>query len=345
MIKPKHLKHGDKVAIVSLSWGGLGDEEYLHKYHIAKKRLEEDFGLEVIAMPHALKGSSFVAEHPELRARDLMEAFQDPDIKGIFSAIGGDDTIRILPYVDFEVIRKNPKIFLGYSDTTANHFMMYKAGLVSFYGPSVMAEFGEYTKMLDYTRRAVEDLLFGTKVPYELLPSPVWSDDYIPWMEENMEKQVSLKEDLKGYEVIAGKGCVKGHLLGGCLDVFMMILGTSIWPSLNQWQNAILFIETSEDKPSPDFVKWTFRNLAAQGILSAIKGILVGKPKDETYYEEYKDAILQVVCKEEKLFDLPVFYNVNFGHAKPIGILPYGIQTELDCDRKSITYLESPTLE
>lgn len=341
MIKPKRLKKGDKIAVVSLSWGGLGDDALIHKFYIAKQRLEEDFGLEVVVMPHALKGSEFVANHPEFRAKDLMDAFADKSIDGIFCAIGGDDTIRTLPYIDLEIIRNNPKVFMGYSDTTTNHFMMFKAGLVSFYGPSIMCEFGEYVKMFDYTSAAVHDILFGEWDRYDLKPSPVWSDDYIPWEESNMYTPNNLKEDPKGYEVISGSGVVKGHLLGGCIDVFPMVVGTSIWPTIDEWQGAIMFIETSEDKPSPDIIKWTFRNLAAQGILKVIKGIIVGKPQGEVYYEAYKKAIKQVVCNEEHLDDLPIFYNANFGHAKPIGIIPYGIMTELNSDEKTITFLES----
>lgn len=88
MIKPKRLNKGDRIAIVSLSWGGLGDDQFIHKFHIAKERLGKDFGLEVVCMPHALKGSRFVAEHPELRAKDLMDAFSDHSISAIFCAIG-----------------------------------------------------------------------------------------------------------------------------------------------------------------------------------------------------------------------------------------------------------------
>ena len=344
MIKPKRLKRGDKIAIVSLSWGGLGDASLIHKYYIAKERLENDFGLEVMCMPHALKGSEFVAENPRLRAQDLMDAFQDPSVAAVFCAIGGDDTIRTLPYINLDTIRNNPKIFMGYSDTTVNHLMMYKAGLVSFYGPSVMCEFGEYVKMFDYTKKAVEDVLFGTWDEYELLPSPEWTDDYIPWQESNINIPHSMKKDTHGYEIISGKGIVRGHLLGGCIDVFMMMNGTTIWPTLDEWTNAILFFETSEDKPSPDFVVWILRNLAAQGIFNVVSGIIVGKPKDETYYEEYKSAIRQVVVEEEHLADLPIIYNVNIGHAKPIGILPYGIEAELNCNAKTIRLLESPTI-
>lgn len=345
MIKPKRLKRGDKVAIVSLSWGGLGDEALIHKYYIAKERLEKDFEFQVVVMPHALKGSEFVYDHPELRAKDLMAAFKDDSIAAIFCAIGGDDTIRLLPYIDYEVIRNNPKIFMGYSDTTINHLMMYKAGLGSFYGPSIMCEFGEYVSMMEYTEGAVKNMLFKDTRGYQIKSSPLWSKDHLDWDEKNINIQRKMEKDIHGYEVLQGRGIVRGHLLGGCIDVFMMCNGTEIWPSLEQWENAILFIETSEDKPSPDFIKWTFRNLSAQGILKVINGIIIGKPQDEAYYEEYKKAIIDVVSKEEYLINLPIIYNVNFGHAYPIGIIPYGVQTEIDCDNKKITLLESATIE
>lgn len=95
---------------------------------MAKERLERDYGLTVIAMPNALKGIDYLYQHPEARAQDLMDAFRDPEIKVVFNAIGGDDTIRLLPYIDFDVLRNNPKIFTGFSDSTSNHFMLYKAG-------------------------------------------------------------------------------------------------------------------------------------------------------------------------------------------------------------------------
>ena len=345
MNKPKRLNRGDKIAIVSLSWGGLGDDAFIHKFYIAKSRLETDFGLEVVAMSHALKGSEFVAMHPELRAKDLMDAFEDSSVHAIFCAIGGDDTIRTLPYVNIDTIRNNPKIFMGYSDSTINHFMMYKAGLTSFYGPSVMCEFGEYVKMFDYTKAAIQTILFQDSTKYSILSSKVWSDDFVPWDEKNMSISKRLQEDTHGYELLQGTGSVSGHLLGGCIDVFMMALGTEIWPSIEEWTGAILFVETSEEKPSPDFIKWTFRNLAAQGILKVIHAIIVGKPQGEAFYEEYKSVITQVVTTEEHLNHLPILYNVNFGHAMPIGIIPYGVRAKLNCENKTITLLESATIE
>lgn len=343
LIRPRRLRRGDTVAAVSLSSGMMGDPQFIHRYEIARERLEGDFGLRLVPMPHALSGSRFIEENPALRAQDLMDAFRDPSIAAVFSAIGGDDTIRLLPYIDFDVLRRNPKIFMGYSDTTVNHLMLWKAGVASFYGPSLLAEFGEYGEMFPYTKRAVADLLFSAPAQYPLLPAPEWTDDWIPWEEKNRDIRYRMKPDTHGYEVISGAGKVRGRLLGGCIDVFPMAVGTAVWPPLCDWEGAVLFIETSEDKPGPEWICYILRGLAAQGILGAVSGILVGKPLGEVYYEEYKKEIIRIVVDEEHRPELPVFYNVNFGHAKPIGVLPYGVLTELDCEERSITFLECPT--
>ena len=342
MIKPNMLKKGDKIAVVSLSWGGLGDEDLIHKYYIAKERLENDFGLEVVAMPNALKGSKFIYEHPEARARDLMDAFKDETIKGIFCAIGGDDTIRLLPYIDYDIIKNNPKIFMGYSDTTVNHLMMNKAGIVSFYGPTVMVEFGEYVKMFDYTKESVENILFSDCKGYEIKSSEFWSKDFVPWGNENINIGKNLIKEEHGYEVLQGSGIVTGQLLGGCVDVFPIVIGTEIWPTKEGWKDKILLLETSEDKPSPAYLTYFLRNLGAQGIFDVVKGIIVGKPQEEKYYEEYKD-VYKNVLKEYNQENLPVLYNVNVGHAFPIGVLPLGTDIQVDFDKKKILLLESPT--
>lgn len=344
MRKPQKLNKGDKVAIVSLSWGGLGDSKLIHKYHIAKERLENEFGLKVITMPNALKGSEFIYNHPELRAKDLMDAFEDKSIKGIFCAIGGDDSVRLLPYINYDIIKNNPKIFMGYSDTTVSHFMLNKAGLVSYYGPSIMCEFGEYTKMFDYTKNAVKNILFESTNYYEVKSSEYWSNDYISWSEENINYQKKLIKEEHGYEVLSGKGIVTGQLIGGCIDVFPMIIGTEVWPDEEEWNNKILLLETSEDKIAPDYLLWYMRNLGAQGILNKINGIIVGKPQDEVYYEEYKEIYLKIL-KEFNCENLPIIYNINIGHAFGTGLLPLGIEYEIDLNKKTIKFLESATLD
>lgn len=344
MIKPERLRKGDKVAVVSLSSGMLGEKNIIHKFNIAKERLKNDFDLELVAMPNALKGINCVYEHPELRAKDWMDAFKDKSIKAIISSIGGDDTIRLLPYIDFEIIKNNPKIFTGFSDTTSNHFMMYKAGVTSFYGPCLLCDFSQYVSMYDYTVDSIKNILFNANPNYEIKKCDYWTNEFIPWDEKNINKYKTKLPDEKGYEILQGKGKVNGRLLGGCIEVLDMVNGTKIWPCLEEWKDKILFIETSEEKPQPNTVKYFLRNMNAQGIFDVINGIIVGKPQSEQFYEEYKEVFKQVVGIESKHPDLPILYNVNFGHSEPIGIIPYGTLCELDCDNKKITLLEASVI-
>ena len=119
-----------------------------------------------------------------------------------------------------------------------------------------------------------------------------------------------------------------------------MIVGTEIWPKSEEWKGKILLIETSEEKPKPDYVLWYLRNLGAQGILKSINGIIVGKPQDEVYYEEYKDVYRKIV-KEFNCEHLGIIYNVNIGHAARTGLLPLGIEYQIDLDNKVIRFSES----
>ena len=163
LIKPKRLQPGDKVATISLSWGGAGDTDILWRYEIGKKRLEEEFGLKVVEMPNTLSGTEYLYNNPQKRAEDLMRAFKDPSIKGIFSCIGGDESVRMLPYIDYDVIKNNPKVFIGYSVTTVTHFICLKAGISSFYAPSILSELAENVEMFDYTKHWVNKVLFDNK--------------------------------------------------------------------------------------------------------------------------------------------------------------------------------------
>lgn len=340
LVKPPKLNRGDKVATVSLSWGGAGDSDVIWRYNVGKKRLQEEFGLNVVEMEHTLKGSEYVYKHPEKRAEDLMRAFEDKTIKAVFSCIGGYESVRMLPYIDLDVLRKNPKIFMGYSDTTITHMICYKAGLSSFYGPSILAEFAENMEMFDYTKHWIEKVLFTNECIGPIDSSPVWTSEYLPWEEKNKDIKRKVQSNT-GYEVLQGHGVARGRLLGGCIEVLEMIKGTKIWPSDDEWQNAILFFETSEDKPIPQYVEYWLRNYGSQGILHKINGIIFGKPYDNLYYEEYKKVIHKVVSEELKLFDLPVLYNMNFGHTAPMTVLPYGAKAEIDCDHTTFSITES----
>ncbi len=346
MIKPPRLRPGDTCAIVSLSAGTLGEPWAIHKLHIAQERLERDFGLKVKVMPNALRGRQYLYEHPEARAADLMDAFRDKSVRAVFNAIGGDDTIRLLPYIDFDVLRENPKIFTGFSDTTTNHFMMFKASLVSYYGASVMTNFSEYVKINDYTDQMIRRTLFDPPATLEIPSAPYWYDDEDPkiwWSEENMNTPKPYHPEEIGYEVLQGTGAVEGELLGGCIDVFVELLGTSLWPTKEQWAGKLMFLETSEDDTSCELLTWYLRNFAAQGLFDVIRGIIVGKPARRSKYEPYKEVYRKVVGGEAGHPELPILYNVNIGHAEPIGVLPIGVRARLDADRKTLTLLEPAT--
>ena len=342
LIRPSGLKSGDKIMAVSLSWGGAGEPGIIQRYKLAKNRLETEFGFIVLESEHALKGSRFLYDHPELRAKDFMDAFLNPEIKGIFSCIGGDDTLRLLPYIDFDVIRNNPKVFLGYSDTTVNHFMCLKAGLTSFYGPAILSEFGENVKMHAFTKdnfiKAVMD-----KAPISKLEvSDQWTSERIEWTNpENMNIPRSMNAEAHGIMCLNGAGLAKGRLIGGCVEVIDWLRGTELWPTSSVFQDAILFLETSEEMPTPDNFKYMLRCFAAMGIFDKINGIIMGKPYHEKYFEAYQECLLDVVVHEAGRKALPIIYNINIGHTAPMLTFPIGVLVSIDCDNKTIELLES----
>src|SRR5690625_695987 len=339
LIKPNKLKAGDRIATVSPSWGGAGEPELRWRYDQGVRRLEDIFGLKVIPMPNSLKGGDYLYNNPKARAEDLMTAFRDESIKGIIANIGGDDSIRLLPYIDFDVIRKNPKIFMGFSDVTVSHLFCHKAGISSFYGPAILTDFAENIEMHPYTIEMVNRTLFSNQSIGNIKPAKEWTSERLEWTEENKDQRRKMQEN-SGYELLQGSGTVQGRLIGGCIEVLEFVKGTELWPVEKYWENSILFFETSEDKPEPDLIRYWLRNYATQGILQKANGIIFGKPQDEKYYNEYKEQI-QTVLKEFDLEDLPILYNLNFGHTEPKFILPYGVLAEINCDEKTFAVLES----
>jgi muramoyltetrapeptide carboxypeptidase LdcA involved in peptidoglycan recycling len=347
MIKPKTLEPGDRVAAISLSWGGPGT--FPHRYEAGRRQLEEAFGVTVVETPHALRSASWLEENPQARAEDLMEAFRDPSIKAIISTIGGDDSIRLLPYLDMEVIRSNPKVVMGYSDTTITHVACFAAGLVSFYGPSIMAGFGENGGLLPYMVDSVRRMLFSAEPPGAVEPNlEGWTAEFLDWAEpENQSRRRKLNPSGR-WNYLQGEGTRRGHLIGGCLEVLDWLRGTTIWPGAEVWQDAILFLETSEEAPSPLVVLRVLRAFAALGVLKRLSGILFGRPGGEVPPERfgaYDEVILQVVAEEEGLTELPIVTGMDFGHTDPMFVLPYGVQAEIDCDQQGFAIVEAAVTE
>jgi muramoyltetrapeptide carboxypeptidase LdcA involved in peptidoglycan recycling len=341
MIKPSKLNPGDKIAAVSLSWGG--PSVFPYRYKVGVQQLQDELGLQVVEMPNTLRDADWLSRNPRARADDFMQAFFDSSIQGIFATIGGDDSIRLLPFIDLSVIRNNPKIFLGYSDTTISHLVCYKAGLTSFYGPSMMVEFAENGGMFPYVVQSLRKTLFSSKVIGDVNPEiDGWTAERLDWADPANQQVKRRLNPSTGWRFLQGHGVHRGHLIGGCLEVFDWARGTAIFPE--NWQDAILFLETSEEAPLPETVKRTLRVFAALRILSKLSGILFGRPGGEVPVEKFKEydkAILQVVNQEEGLTDLPIITQMDFGHTSPIFVLPYGVLAEIDVDSKRFSILEN----
>lgn len=336
------------VGIVSLSSGTIGEDFVKHELDLGIERLK-NYGLKVKFMNHALKGIDYLKEHPDKRAEDLLQAFSDPEIDMILCAIGGDDTYRLLPYL-FEngELQKavTKKIFLGFSDSTMNHFMLHKVGLNTFYGQAFLSDICELEKeMLPYTKKYFEELI-RTGTIKEITSSDVWYEGRTNYDENQVGVELPKKLN-RGYELLQGSSVFSGKILGGCLDTIFDIFDGEryenspelcskyqLFPSKNEWEGKILLLETSEEKMTLDKLKRALLKLKETGVFESVNGVLVGKPMDETYYEEYKKVLIETIDNPV----LPVLYNVNVGHALPRCIIPFGIEATVDAEKQKISF-------
>lgn len=353
MIKPNKLKKGDKVAIISLSSGIIGEKSTTFQVKLGLNNLIS-FGLKPIFMPNALKGIDYLDKHPEKRAEDLKAAFNDNSVKAIFCAIGGIDTFRTVEYLLTDKkfiynVKHHPKIFMGFSDTTINHLMFYQLGLTTYYGPSFLNDLAETKEnLLPYTKM-VFNQLFNNPSKNELISSKTWYEERTDFSKKGIEKKRISHREKNGYIILRGNGKVQGNLFGGCLESLTDLLTDKtfpeeqlinskfkIFPKKDNFKNIILFIETSENLPSPETYEKLLKLLLSNIPSKEIKAIMVGKPQNEKYFEDYQSILLKTTEKAK----IPVIYNVNFGHAYPRTIIPYGLIAEVDFDKKKIEILE-----
>ena len=353
MLKPAALRMGNHIAVVSLSSGTLGEPEQRHQLTLGMARLRQ-LGLIPVMMPNTLKGREQLRQHPELRAADLKTAFLDPHIQGIVAAIGGDDTYRTLPFLmndpEFRAaVKQTPKLFTGFSDTTINHLMFYQLGLQTFYGPNFLNDLAELGgTMLPYTATTWQRY-FENAPETMVTSSPVWYDERTDFGTTALGTPRVSHIETHHYEVLRGYGVVHGRLLGGCLDSFYDLLTTTRYPDEQRvanrfdlipkaeaWRGKILFIETSDEQPEPRLFQRMLRRLRQAGILTNTAAVIVGKPQNERYYQEYR----KILVDETADLNLPILYNVNFGHAYPRVALPYGAQAVVDFDQATLKILE-----
>lgn len=336
------------VTIVSLSSGILGEECVRHELEIGLKRLKS-YGMNVKFSKHSMCGIDFLREHPDVRAQDLIDALKDPETDMVLCAIGGDDTYRLLPYLfENDELREaaSQKVFLGFSDSTINHLMLYKVGVHTFYGQSFLSDVCELdSQMLPYTKRYFEELL-KTGTIREIHPSEIWYKSRMDFTPDAIGTQMPCYHN-DGFQLLQGSPVFCGEILGGCIDSLYDLFNNErygdsvelcrkyqLFPSEDEWEGKILLLETSEEQPSPGKYDKMVTALKQTGIFSRLAGILVGKPMDEKYSEEYKEILIKSVNDPT----LPIVYNINIGHATPRCIIPFGVLATVDVDSQTIQF-------
>lgn len=336
----RRLRRGSRVAIISPSSGLAPLFPKVYERGLDALRL---IGLDPVEFPTARMGSDELYGNPRARVADIHAALADPEIDGLIATIGGYESVRLLPLLSTSLFRENPKLILGGSDATTYLLFARRAGMVSFYGPSVMAGFSQLDDLPAQFREHLERFLFEEWNRYVYEPAEEYTHGYSGWSKDGRGSVQPLKKT-GGPKVLQGAGVTAGHLWGGCIEVLEFLKGTRFWPPNGFFDNACLFFETSEEKPSADRVGYMLRNYGVAGILARAAALLVGRPKDYTDAEQEKleELIVRIVRDEFGLGSLPVISRVDIGHTDPKWLVPIGCRIEIDVDSPSFTVIDSP---
>lgn len=338
MIQLPKLKKGDRVAILSPSFAAPA--KWPQVYELGLKNLREVFGLEPVEFSTTKK----LGASAEDRTKDLVDAFENPEIKAVITSIGGDDQVTYVKNLPSEPFMQNPKPFFGFSDNThlANFFWLN--GIPSYYGGSLFTQFA--IKKMDALTIKYLNYAFFESGERELEASPTYNDIVQDWNDPvNMEKE-RVYEPNDGW-IWDGNENAEGISWGGCVESIDELLRHNIQiPSLTDFEDVILITESSEEIPSADYVFRVYRALGERGILERVKGILVGRPKawerdnqktageKKEYKEQQREAILRAVRFYNTT--VPVVQNLDFGHTNPQIALPYGGRIRIDSEAKKI---------
>lgn len=339
-IRPPRLRPGDTVAVLSPSWGG--PSVYPRVFDLGLANLRGLLGVTTREYPTTRLAPKALHADPRARAGDLMAAFADPSVRAVVASIGGDDSVRLLPHLDAEIIRTNPKILMGYSDTTVLLAFAHSLGLVTFNGPSVMAGFAQLRTLPPAFGAHVRRMLSEPAEEYAYAPYAERVTAFQGWQTPDYAAELEYAPN-GGWRWLQGAGVARGRLFGGCIEVLEFLKGTEWWPAPDFWRGRILFLEMSEEKPTPTQIKYMLRNYGMQGIFDKISGLLFARPQDYTLEERETlfQTILSVVAGEFGRTALPVVAEMDFGHEAPQSVLPLGVLAEIDCDRKTFKLVEA----
>jgi muramoyltetrapeptide carboxypeptidase len=306
-IIPKKLCAGDQIRVIapSSSLAIISDElRSTATQNLARLGLQVTFG------ERAQETNEFHTSSIEARVSDLHAAFTDPQVKGILTAIGGYNANQLLRYLDYDLIRANPKIFCGFSDITALENAIFAiTGLVTYSGPH-FSTLGMHLG-LEYTLEYIQKCLME-KQPFDLLPSETWSDD--PWYRHQQQRDFIPNP---GYQVVY-PGQAEGRILGGNLCTLNLLQGTEYMPDL---KDSILFIEDDDESPAHTFDR-DLQSLLHQPGFTGVRGLLIGRFQKASQIDE--NQLLQILHTKRELQSIPVVINANFGHCTPQFTFPIG---------------------
>ncbi len=339
MNKFKKLSKGDKVAVLSPSFAAPGMFPVV--YELGLERLRTVFGLEPVEFPTTRK----LGASGEERAADLVEAFTDPDIKVVIATIGGDDQVTYIKHLPPEPFRENPKPFFGYSDNSHFSNFLFLQGIPSYYGGSIMTQYAMQGEMDAYTVEYIKHALFvgGEK---ELIASATYTDQEHDWHDESLLHTRRPHWENEGH-VWDGEQSARGMIWGGCVESLDEMLRHNIpIPTLEQFEEIVLMLETSEEIPNASYVFRVVRALGERGILARVRGVLVGRAKawefDKPFTlvqkEEYRKQQQETILKTIRHYHptIPIVQNMNFGHTDPQIPMPYGGEVRIDAQEKRL---------
>lgn len=318
-IYPEKLRLGDEVRVVAPSRSLAIVSKQARE--LANKRFAE-MGLKLSFSKHAEETDSFISSSIESRVEDLHKAFSDKNIKAIITVIGGFNCNQILRYLDWDLIKNNPKIFCGYSDITAlNNAIFAKTGLVNYYGPHY-SSFGQEL-YFDYTLEYFKKCLLSEQA-FEIKPSLKWSDD--AWYKNQKERELISND---GFSSV-NKGQTTGTILGGNLCTLNLLQGTEYFPDL---ENSVLFIE-DDGTSLPHTFDRNLQSLIYQPKFNLIKGIVIGRFQKASNMTN--EILIKIIKSKKELDNLPIIANVDFGHTDPKITFPIGGEANLKAQNNQI---------
>jgi muramoyltetrapeptide carboxypeptidase len=331
-VKAPALRKGDCVGVVSPSWGGAGAFPQRLERGLAQL---ESMGFGVKMARHALGERGHVSDTAENRAGDLHDMFLDPEVRLILAAIGGDHSCQLLPLLDFDLIAAHPTLFMGFSDITVLNVAIWRrTGLVTFNGPALLSDFAEFPRMFEYARASFLQAVCDPDPMGVVVPSPWWTEEHLDWGRQEDLERPRRRVLSEGWTWLKGD-VGEGVLIGGCLESLQHLRGTPYWP---EWDDAILFLETSEEAPSPADVDGILMDYENMGVLRQLRGMLVGRPLG--YSVADKEQLRRVVLERTAGCGFPVVTDMDFGHTAPQFTLPVGCRARIDVPGQRFEVLE-----